>query len=44
MYTASVSSVLIRAYKLALSIEGVKPRTVDAYVREVERLNRARRS
>lgn len=37
MFTAIGSSVLIRGFRLALSVEGLKPHTVDNYVRDVER-------
>jgi len=35
--TAVGSSVLIRGFRLALTVEGLKPHTVDNYVRDVER-------
>ena len=38
MDTAVGSSVLVRAFRLALSVEGLKPKTISDYVREVERL------
>lgn len=38
MDTAVGNSGLIRAFKLALSVEGLKPKTVSDYVREAERL------
>ena len=38
MNTAVGSSVLVRAFRLALSVEGLKPKTISDYVREVERL------
>ena len=37
MDTAVGSSVLIRGFRLALTVEGLKPHTVDNYVRDVER-------
>ncbi len=37
MFTAVGSSVLIRGFRLALTVEGLKPHTVDNYVRDVER-------
>ena len=39
MDTAVGSSGLIRAFKLALSVEGLKPKTVSDYVREAHRLD-----
>jgi len=38
MYRAVGSSVLVRGFRLALSVEGLRPHTVDNYVRDVERL------
>jgi len=38
VFTAVGSSVLVRSFNLALSVEGLKPHTVDCYVRDVERL------
>jgi site-specific recombinase XerD len=38
MVTAVGTSVLIRAFRLALSVEGLKPKTISDYVREAERL------
>jgi integrase/recombinase XerD len=38
MFTAVGSSVLIRGFRLALTVEGLKSHTVDNYVRDVERL------
>ena len=37
MFTAVGSSVLIRGFRLVLTVEGLKPHTVDNYVRDVER-------
>ena len=37
MHTAVGSSVLIRAFRLALTVEGLKPHTVQTYVRTAER-------
>ena len=34
MDTAVGSSVLVRAFRLALSVEGLKPKTISDYVRE----------
>ncbi|MDA1257436.1 MAG: tyrosine-type recombinase/integrase [Chloroflexi bacterium] len=38
MVTAVGCSGLVRAFRLALSVEGLKPKTVSDYVREVERI------
>ena len=38
MVTAVGCSGLVRAFRLALSVEGLKPKTVNDYVREVERI------
>jgi len=40
MDTAVGSSVLVRAFKLALTVEGLKPKTVSDYAREAERLGK----
>ena len=40
MVTAVGYSVLIRGFRLALSVEGLKPHTIRSYVRDVERFAR----
>ena len=37
MQTAVGYSVLIRGFRLALSVEGLRPHTINCYVRDVER-------
>ena len=37
MFTAVGYSVLIRGFRLALSVEGLKPRTIENYVSDTER-------
>ena len=37
MFTAVGYQVLIRGFRLALSVEGLRPHTIDNYVRDVER-------
>ena len=37
MHTAVGYPVLIRGFRLALSVEGLRPHTVDNYVRDVQR-------
>lgn len=37
MDTAFGYSVLVRGFRLALSVEGLKPHTINCYVRDVER-------
>ena len=38
MDTAVGSSVLVRAFRLALSVEGLKPKTISDYVRSLVKL------
>ena len=37
MVTAVGYSVLLRGFRLALSVEGLRPHTISCYVRDVER-------
>ena len=38
MFTAVGWSVEVRGFRLALRVEGLRPHTVDNYIRDVERL------
>ena len=37
MHTAVGFPVLIRSFRLALTVEGLRPHTIDNYIRDVER-------
>ena len=44
MFTAAGYQVLIRGFRLALSVEGLKPRTIENYVRDTERFAAAHKA
>lgn len=37
MYTAGGFSALLRGFRLALTVEGLRPHTIHSYLRDVER-------